>query len=59
MFYVRCCQPIDWQAQHTGERQLTNEIELHEAFAKFKNAFKASVLSICRTLQREEVNEQI
>lgn len=39
--------------------KLTNEIEFHEAFAKFKDSFKATILCICRTLQREEVNEEI
>lgn len=39
--------------------KLTNEIEFHEALAKFKDSFKATILGICRTLQREEVNEEI
>ena len=37
--------------------KLTNEIEFYETFAKFKDAFKTSVLSISRTLQGKEVNE--
>lgn len=37
--------------------KLTNEIQFHEAFAKFKDSFKATILCVCRTLQREEVNE--
>jgi hypothetical protein len=39
--------------------KLTNEIEFHEAFAKFKDSFKATILCVCRTLQREEVNEEV
>lgn len=39
--------------------KLTNEIEFHEAFAKFKNSFKATILRVCRTLQGEEVNEEV
>lgn len=37
--------------------KLTNEIEFHEAFAKFKNSLETSVLSVRRSLQGEEVNE--
>jgi hypothetical protein len=39
--------------------KLTNEIELDEALAELKDALEASVLGVCRTLQREEVNEEI
>lgn len=39
--------------------KLTNEIEFHEALAKFKDSFKATILGICRPLKREEVNEEI
>jgi hypothetical protein len=49
---------VKQKLNRSGDK-LTNEIELHKALAELEDAFEASILGVCRTLQREEVNEEI
>ena len=39
-------------AYNRWEKSLTYKVQFHKALAKFKNSFKATILRICRALQR-------